>query len=246
LEPPAFEIINSDGNSRVLLICDHASNRVPLALENLGLSHSQLTEHIAWDPGAMLVASALARLLDAPLVASNYSRLVIDCNRPLTSHELIPIQSAGTIIPGNYQLSDLARERRITSFFTPYHDAIEQVIEDRQRQLKKMSKKPLLLLSIHSFTPELDGQTRPWTIGISHKAYQRFARNIFNRLNNQGLVNVGFNQPYPIEEDYDYSIPVHGDGRGIASAMIEIRQDGIQTEPQAIEWAERIALAVNQ
>jgi len=239
-EPAAVETVNEQGRSDLVLVCDHASNRVPACLNNLGLSDAQLADHIGWDPGAAAVARMLAQQLDAPLLLSGYSRLVIDCNRPLASSELIPEQSAGVIIPGNQNLSAQARDERIHNLFIPYHQTIENLLDNR---LHKHPQRPLIFLSIHSFTPFLFNQQRPWHIGVAHKSDDRFAKNLYNALTQQDDIIVGFNQPYPIEDAFDYSIPTHGEARGIPSAMIEIRQDGLTTQTGIECWAERIARA---
>jgi len=240
-EPAAFEIVNAQGSSHVVLICDHASNRVPNCLGSLGLEPAQLADHIGWDPGAADVARLLSQKLDAPLVLSSYSRLVIDCNRPLQSHESIPEQSAGIIIPGNQHLSQQERENRIQHLFQPYHQAINTLLHNRLQN--SSSQHASILLSIHSFTPFLFNQQRPWHIGISHKNNSHLTTLLFNALKAQGDITVGFNQPYPIEDEFDYSIPTHGDARNLPSAMIEIRQDGLTNTADIEAWATRITNA---
>lgn len=235
-EPPAVEIVNANGSSNAVLVCDHASNRVPQRLGTLGLDAILLADHIGWDPGAAEVARRLSAHLDAPLVLSGYSRLVIDCNRPLNSMESITEQSAGVPIPGNRGLSSKEREHRINALFLPYHEAIDRLLDSR-------SQRPSLLLSIHSFTPDLDGQPRPWHIGVSHGHKRDLAALMLGALTRSKDFTVGDNEPYPIEDDIDYTIPVHGEGRGFPSAMIEIRQDGIQTAAHAATWATRLAQA---
>jgi predicted N-formylglutamate amidohydrolase len=239
-EPAAFELFNEQGKSNLVLVCDHASNRVPACLNTLGLSDAQLADHIGWDPGAAAVARLLAQDLDAPLLLSGYSRLVIDCNRPLASDELIPVQSAGIVIPGNQNLSAYERADRIQNLFIPYHDAIEALLDSR---LLRNPQHPIIFLSIHSFTPFLFNKQRPWHIGVSHKSDDRFAKHLYNALVKQGDIIVGLNEPYPIEDAFDYSIPTHGEARGLPCAMIEIRQDGLTTQTGIERWARRIASA---
>jgi predicted N-formylglutamate amidohydrolase len=235
-EPPAFELVNAQGRSNAVLVCDHASNRIPQRLGNLGLDTAQLASHIAWDPGAAEVARLLAAQLDAPLVLSGYSRLVIDCNRPLHNAESIAAQSAGIPVPGNRDLSRQQRQRRIDTLFRPYHDAIERLFAGR-------AQRPSLLLSVHSFTPIWQGQPRPWDIGISFWRERRFAALLLDALAGDEAISVGDNQPYPIEDDIDYTIPVHGDAHAVPSVMLEIRQDGIDTEFGVATWATRLARA---
>lgn len=235
-EPAAVEIINADGTGSAVLVCDHASNRVPQRLDRLGLDAVQLAEHIGWDPGAADVARLLSGYLDAPLVLSGYSRLVIDCNRPPSSPESIAEQSAGVPIPGNRGLSIEERTMRLDALFRPYHDAIGRLLDRR-------SHRPSLLLSIHSFTPVLNGQARPWQLGVSSWRDHRLEALMLRALARGGDLIVGDNEPYPIEEDVDYTIPVHGAGRGLPSVMIEIRQDGIQTAAGVAALASRLAEA---
>lgn len=238
-EAPAVEIVNADGASSAVLVCDHASNRVPRRLGTLGLDASQLVDHVAWDPGAADVARRLATYLDAPLVLSGYSRLVIDCNRPLDRAESIAEQSAGIPIPGNRGLSPGERVTRIDALFWPYHNAIRGLLDARCRRSSA-------LLSIHSFTPVLNGRSRPWHIGISYGRDRRLATLLLGTLTRGGNFTVGDNEPYPVEREVDYTIPVHGEGRGLPSAMIEIRQDGIRSAVDAAAWAARLAEAYRQ
>jgi predicted N-formylglutamate amidohydrolase len=235
-EPPPVEIVNADGRSNAVLVCDHASNRVPQKLGTLGLDADQLMDHIGWDPGAAEVARHLSKLLDAPLVLSGYSRLVIDCNRPLENTQSIAEQSAGIPIPGNHGLSPKQKQLRINTLFQPYHSAINRLLEKR-------GNSPTLFLSIHSFTPELDGRPRPWHVGVSYWRDGRFASLMREALARNGDLVVGDNEPYPIEDDIDYTIPAHGENRGLPSLMIEIRQDQVQTEAHAHIWASRLAAA---
>ena len=233
-EPPAVEVVNAEGGSSAVLVCDHASHRVPRRLGTLGLEPVQLADHIGWDPGAAEMARRLSSHLDAPLVLSGYSRLVIDCNRSPRSAESIAEQNAGVPIPGNRGLSHEERELRSRALFQPYHQAIGRLLDSR-------SNGPSLLLSIHSFTPVLDGRERPWHIGISYGRDRRLAALMLRTLAHDRRVVVGDNEPYPIDDDVDYTIRVHGEGRGLPSVMIEIRQDGLRTVAGAAAWAARLA-----
>jgi predicted N-formylglutamate amidohydrolase len=233
-EPPPFEVVNADGGASVVLVCDHASNRVPRRLGDLGLDLGTLAEHIAWDPGAAEVARRLAARLDAPLVLSGYSRLVIDCNRPPANPGSIAAESAGVPVPGNRGLSPAEREMRVAELFSPYHAAIEGLLEVR-------AGRPSLLLNIHSFTPVLNGRARPWQVGVSHGHDPRLAALLRSALAQSGDLTIGDNEPYPLEDGIDYTIPVHGEKRGLPSAMIELRQDGVRTVDEAAAWADRLA-----
>ena len=235
-EPAPVETVNAQGRGNAVLVCDHASNRVPERLGTLGLEPDLLADHIGWDPGAADVAHRLAAHLDSPLVLSGYSRLVIDCNRPLGHAESIAEQSAGVSVPGNLGLSPPERSLRIDALFRPYHGAIAGLLDGRSHRSPQ-------LISIHSFTPVLNGQLRPWHIGISHWRDPRLAALLRGALRRTGDFTIGDNEPYPIDNEIDYTIPLHGEGRGLPSVMIEIRQDEIRTSAGAIAWAACLAEA---
>jgi predicted N-formylglutamate amidohydrolase len=240
-EPGPFELINPEGRSELVLLCDHASNRVPARLNNLGLSDEQLAGHIGWDPGAALLAKALAARLDAPLLLSNYSRLVIDCNRSPTAAASIPAISDGTVIPGNAALSAEDAQLRRNCLFDPYHDAIRQLLDARDRRATR-------LLSIHSFTPSLAGFERPWSVGVCYRADTSraapdasWAAQWLAALRASLTEPVGDNQPYEIEPHVDYTLPVHGEARQLPTIMLEFRQDKLQHQDAAQRWGELIA-----
>lgn len=171
---------------------------------------------------------------------SGYSRLVIDCNRPLRSAQSIAEESDGVPIPANLGLSVAERRVRTSDLFRPYHDAIARVLDRR-------CGRPSVLLSIHSFTPVLAGHARPWNVGVSSRRERRLASLLVAELeaHRDGLT-VGDNEPYAIDDDLDYTIPVHAEARGLPGALIEIRQDGIEKPADARAWAGRLAEAVRR
>ena len=240
-EPPAWTALDASGHGRAVVVCDHASNRIPRRLNGLGLSHAELASHIAWDPGAAEVAKRLAGLLGAPLVASGYSRLVVDCNRPLASEESMPLSSDGVAIPGNRSINAADRARRTAALFHPYHRAIAGVLDRRAA-----AGQPSLLLSIHSFTPVMNGTLRPWQVGFAYGRDGRLARHLLDAFARQTEVVVGHNQPYRVDDLFDYTLPVHGEQRGEAHVLIEIRQDLLTTAAECDGWAERLAVAYRQ
>jgi len=217
-----------------VLVCDHASNRVPRSLANLGLTPGQLARHIAWDPGAAEVARGLGARLDAPLVLAGWSRLVIDLNRPLASPQSIPEESDGVLVPGNLGLTPPARACRIATLFDPYHRAVAHLLEAR-------AARPTLLVSIHSFTAELGGETRPWHAGVACGSDRRLAEPLIRALERHGDLCIGDNEPYEVDHRHDYTLPTHGEGRGIPHAMIEIRQDQLDSVAGSDAWVERLA-----
>lgn len=232
-EPAAFELINAQGRYPLLLIADHASNRVPRCLQQLGLSEEILASHIAWDAGTADVARQLSKRLDAPLLLSNYSRLVIDCNRAATSPESILLMSDGIQITANQGMSDDHIASRISTVFAPYHAAIAAQLDARKDE-------HMTMLSIHSFSPSLQGNERPWTIGVCYGDDPRLAHALLPQLSKLTPGLVGDNEPYSIEDDIDYSLPCHARSRGLPHAMLEIRRDKIETPQGAQYFAELI------
>ncbi len=235
-DPPPFETLNEGSASRVLLVCDHASCRVPAVLDDLGLSEVERTEHIGWDIGAAAVARRLSALLDAPAILAGYSRLVIDCNRPARAPDRVPPVSDTIPVPGNEALDQSAVQARVDEIFTPYHDAIAAALD----RMAGGGEVPLLV-AVHSFTPQLNGGApRPWQIGICWDKDQRMSAPLIELLRADGLL-VGANEPYDFGVLTDYTLPVHAEERGLPSLLIEIRNDEILT-PEAVEtWAVRLA-----
>jgi len=223
------------GQSAFFLTCDHAANRIPESLGTLGLDTGELRRHIAWDIGAAAVSRHLADQLDATLVVQNYSRLVIDCNRPRDSDQLIPLHSETTGVPGNQALSDVARHERFEAIFRPYHDTISGLLDRRDRQLR-----PTVFVAVHSFTPVYKGDERPWHIGVLYDNDRRMAAPMLAQLETDDELCVGDNEPYRIDHN-DFGIPVHGEGRGLPHVLVEIRQDLIASESGQEAWAVRLA-----
>lgn len=236
-EPGPFELIRPTGRSNIVLVCDHASNLIPERLHNLGLDPDALASHIAWDMGAAALARQLSSRLDATLILSNYSRLVIDCNRAPESAESIVSNSAGITVPGNSQIDKQERSRRRRTLFEPYQQAIASILARRDRDSAR-------LLSIHSFTPVLDGIERPWAIGVCYEQSEDWARQMLTGLRTRLHANVdavGDNQPYDVDSAIDYTLPRQGQKQGITSLMLELRQDKLADAAMVKRWCDIIA-----
>ena len=238
-EPPAVETVNGKSAVGFLLVCDHASRRVPRVLDNLGLDDALMRRHIAWDIGAAEVARGLARFFDASLLATAYSRLVIDCNRALNDSSSIPEISDGVAVPGNRGLSQAEIERRREALFRPYHGAIAAALAD----FRERGRVPALV-SIHSFTPVFDGVERPWHAGILWDQDPRIAIPLIAALGRQKGLVVGDNKPYSAREPRGYTVTAHAHSQGYPHVAIEIRQDLIDTHHGAAEWTGRLAEAL--
>ena len=232
---PVFEQ-NADGRSPFLFTSDHYGRLIPQVLGDLGLPDSELVRHIAWDIGIAGVAERLSQALDAHLVAQRYSRLVIDCNRPPRVASSIPLLSEATTIPGNEGLAREDAELRRRAIFEPYHRRIDEVIDQRMA-----AKRSTILVSLHSFTPVYAGVKRPWHIGTLYHRDKILPPLLLEALRAEGDLVVGDNEPYAVGDDTDYTIPVHGEARGLTNSGIEIRQDLIADQSGQQQWAERLA-----
>jgi predicted N-formylglutamate amidohydrolase len=238
-EPPPFTATNRQGRSNFVIVVDHASSRIPRRLGDLGLPAAELQRHIAWDIGALAVARQVADELDAPLVAQNYSRLVIDCNRDPTVPTSIPILSESSEIPGNQGLSDEQRLLRRSEIFDPYHDHIRALLDERAA-----AGRPAILVSQHSMTNIFKGVRREMHAAVLYGRERRFAALVLAMLRRESGLVVAENQPYFVSDETDYSIPRHGEARGLPHVEIEIRQDLLLHESGQKEWAERISRAL--
>jgi predicted N-formylglutamate amidohydrolase len=235
-EPRAVTVYNANATSPFLLVADHAGNLIPRALGRLGLAAAELQRHIGWDIGIAGLGRLLADALDATLIQQNYSRLVIDCNRPLEASSSIPAISELTEIPGNAGLTDADKMARADEIFRPYHDRIEAEL-DRRRQ----SGQATALVSLHSFTPVFKGVARPWHAAVLYNRDPRFAHRLIAQLNVEKEFTIGENVPYIVTDESDYTIPVHAERRGLHHVLIEIRQDLLADQSGQSEWALRVA-----
>jgi predicted N-formylglutamate amidohydrolase len=235
-DPPAVEFCNQHGRTAALLLCDHASAAIPASLGDLGLDLGQRRLHIAWDIGAADVTRRLAARLGVAAILSGYSRLVIDCNRRLDDPTSIPQESDGVVVAGNRGLTKAMRVLRAESCFWPYQRAVAAWIEAR----RATGDRPIVV-SMHSFTPVMDGFERPWHIGILANRDRRVARPLLNSLRSDPALTVGDNEPYDGRHGRGYGMMVHGEGTGLPFALIEMRQDLIDTHHGAEAWADRLA-----
>ena len=235
-EPPPFEVAGREGRSPFVVICDHAGRRLPRALGSLGLSAQELATHVAWDIGAGGVARRLAATLDAFVACQVYSRLAIDCNRPLAAPDSIVTVSERTVVAGNQNLPPEAAAARARELFHPYHDQIRSELDRRKR-----TDLPAVLIAVHSFTPVFLDRARPWHVGVLFNRDTRLAEPLLQLLRAEEDLVVGRNEPYAASAQTDFSIVHHAEDRGLPCVEIEIRQDLIADEAGQIAWAARLA-----
>jgi predicted N-formylglutamate amidohydrolase len=223
-------------DSGLVLLADHARREIPEEYGSLGLPQSEFERHIAYDIGVEAVTRKLAATLGVPAVIARFSRLIIDPNRGEEDPTLIRQLYDGTVVPGNYPMTEEERERRLDRFYRPYHDAVGAMI----RSVADASGQPPFILSVHSFTPAMQGYVRPWHVGVLWDLDDRAARPLLEMLGKDPMLLVGDNEPYDGALRGDTMFR-HAIVNGFAHALIEIRQDLIAEEGGAAEWAHRLA-----
>jgi len=237
-----YQIFNQNCNSKFLLLCDHATNRVPNSVSetNLGLTSNELERHIAYDIGAKETALELATEIGAPLIYTDYSRLVIDPNRSKRDPTSIMQIYDGSIIPGNLKLSKAEINYRRKQFYDPYHNAISNFLEH-----KKKKKSFICIVSIHSFTPKLNSQDpRPWHIGILWDRDKRISDLLLQDLKKNKDICIGENKPYSGNLVGD-TLYQHGTLNNIPHVLIEFRNDLINSKFGLKKWTKIISTPLN-
>ena len=230
---PPFHHITSSPSARLLILCDHASSVIPDPLECLGLGPEDLASHIAWDIGAAALARRLATDLNASCLLAGVSRLVVDCNRAPHSPGWMPDETCGVVVPGNRDLSETDVRLRRKHWYDPYHQAIEREVQSLDRPT---------LLAIHSFTPTLHGQSRPWHVGLLWNEDDRLVGPMLKLLRQVGGIEVGDNQPYS-GKLLNYTLDRHAQDGALPHLSIEVRQDLIADAAGVERWG-RILLNV--
>jgi predicted N-formylglutamate amidohydrolase len=238
-EPPPVIEVGRHGRSKFVITVDHASSRIPRRLGDLGLPPSQLQRHIAWDIGALGVARHAAAALDAVLVAQNYSRLVIDCNRDPKVATSIPTIGESIEIPGNVGLSDEEVVARRVEIFDPYHNHVRAILDERLS-----AGRETILVAQHSMTNIFKGAKRDMHAAVLYNRDRRFAGLVLDALRRESDLLVADNEPYFVSDDSDYTIPRHGEARALPHVEIEIRQDLVSDDAGQAEWGRRIARAL--
>lgn len=229
---PAFHLRPGAHDAPFVFTCEHASSAVPDRYDGLGLRPLDLVDHVAWDIGAAALAHDLAAAFDAPLVESGFSRLVIDCNRDLHDHDLIVTETHGVVVPGNHDLSAAERTERIARYHRPYHDAIDEVLTGRPAET--------ILVSIHSFTPELRGTKRELEVGVLYDDHIPLAGTVADALAASGLV-VKHNEPYSGMDGLIYSARVHGVRHGLRYVELEVNNGLLREEAAVAVIAGKVA-----
>ena len=238
-EPPPVFAERPQGKSSFVIVVDHAGARIPRALANLGVPAAELERHIAWDIGSLGLARRMSALLDAPLIAQNYSRLVIDCNRDPGIATSIPEISEYVAIPGNTGCEATALAARRSEVFEPYHARIRALLDERQAAGRRT-----ILIAQHTMTDVYKGAVRDMQAAVLYNRDRRFAGLVLDELRKEPGLTVADNEPYFVSDETDYTIPRHGEGRRLPHVEIEIRQDLVKEAAGQAVWAERLVRAL--
>jgi predicted N-formylglutamate amidohydrolase len=234
-DPHPVEQLNCERAAAILLTCEHAGQLIPRLLGDLGLGAQDLRRHIAYDIGASGLSVFLSQALGAPLIAQRYSRLVIDCNRPLDAPDLIPAVSDGTAIPGNTGLTVAERQARYDEIHVPLHRAIAGQI---------LRQKPRALIAVHSFNPTLGPEVRHMEVGLLFNRDPQLATALRHEIAKAiDIELVTLNRPYAVDDASDETIPRHGEANLLPSVLLEIRNDLIATAADQRKWADMLAPA---
>lgn len=231
-----FEIVEGDRSCGMLIVADHAMRAMPDEYGDLGLPAAEFDRHIAYDIGVEWVTRRLAELTGAPAVMAGFSRLLIDPNRGEDDPTLIRQLYDGTVIPGNYPMSQAERAHRLETFYRPYDDAVGALMAS----VAERSGRSPFIVSMHSFTPSMQGRARPWHVGLLWDRDDRAVRPLLEALSADPALTVGDNEPYDGALRGDTMFR-HAIVNGFAHVLIEIRQDLIATEAGADAWARRLA-----
>lgn len=236
---PVVTVENAGGRSPVLIVCEHASNAFPAAFGSLGLSAADRRAHIAWDPGAVGLARALARRLDATLVAAHVSRLVYDLNRPPNAASACAETSEVYAIPGNRGLGPAERLLRTEAVYLPFHTALHDTLARRLA-----TGRDTVMITIHSFTPVWHGRPRAVEIGIIHDTGDNFAKSVWRELAATSGHACALNEPYSAADGVTHTLKLHAVPYGLDHAMVEVRNDLIATPGAEEAMAETLARAI--
>ncbi len=240
-EPAPFQLENPQGRSPLVFVCEHGGHRIPAALGSLGLEARHLRKHFMVDLWAIDLARALARAFDAPLAHQPYSRMVCDCNRRPDVESFIPEAGEGVAVPGNRDLDAAARARREAAIWAPFHARVAALLDARAAAGRRS-----LLVTIHSFTPVFHGRARPWHAGVLYDRDTALSPLLFEILESRHGGVIGCNEPYAMGRDTDYTVPVHGEDRGLPATEIEVRNDLIADAGGRAAWTERLGRALQR
>ena len=240
-EPSPFGLENELGTSPFVIVCEHAGARLPKSLGTLGLDKEHLARHFMWDIGALDLARGIAQRLDAPLASQRYSRMICDCNRHWEAETFIPTHGEGIPVPANVNLTLAERSRRRAEIWQPFQDGVENMLNARDVRNQRT-----LFVTIHSFTPVFFGKERDVEYGVLFDRDTTLSPALLKALQARHGDKALPNEPYDMNRDSDYTVPIHGEDRGLDSVEIEVRNDLLTTQEQIEARAEDLVYALRE
>jgi predicted N-formylglutamate amidohydrolase len=238
-EPAPFASANEHGTSPFVIVCEHAGRRLPVSLGTLGLDDDHLSRHFMWDIGAVELAGAIARRLDAPLATQRYSRMICDCNRHWEATSFIPGEGEGIPVPANINVTAAERVQRRAEIWQPFQDGVAALLDRR-----KARGQQTLFVTIHSFTPVFFGVRRDMEYGVLFDRNDSLSPALLRVLRARHADKALANEPYSMSRETDYTVPVHGEDRGLDSVEIEVRNDLLSDADQIEARADDLASAL--
>ena len=203
---------------RLVLTCEHASNRLPVPVPADTRLRDVLASHWGWDIGAWSLTRELSRRLRAPAVGGRWSRLWVDLNREADDDTLMRRDAGGIPVPWNARLTPVAAERRWMQAHIPYHAEVDRLIfRHRVRGIEPM------LVAIHTFTDDYEGEVRNFDAGVLFRDHRGLARRVGGVLRDAGL-RVRYNQPYSGLEGLMYAVQRHGSHHSLPCIELELNQ----------------------
>ncbi len=237
-DPEPVVLVNASSKKAAVLVCEHAGRAIPRALGDLGLTEADLDRHIAYDIGAEKLSRMMAERLGLPLVLQSYSRLVVDCNRPVEAADAVPELSDAIPIRANMSIGAEQRQQRLDEIFFPFHEAVSEILDLHPRKA---------VFAIHSYTPVLGREERPWDLAFLFRKDSLTSRSLADSVKVlDPSLKIGMNEPYAIEVNADWFVPYHGERRGIAHSLIEVRNDHLGTDDACRRWASVLSAAIEQ
>jgi|TARA_R110002073_G_scaffold29145_1_gene92055 predicted N-formylglutamate amidohydrolase len=238
-DPFPVKLLNYAGAGLFVFGCEHAGNRIPSALEKLGLSEAERTRHIAWDIGAAQLTEKLSEKLDSPAVLQRYSRLVYDCNRTASHPGAFVVEADGTHVSANADLNAADRQARERAIYRPFHQTLSQLTDQR-----RLAGRNTAFVAVHSFNDMVRGQSRPWHVGFLYNQQPQMSRFLIDWFRRNTDFNVGDNQPYSPLDGVDHTLRVQAEARSIPYTMVEIRNDLLRTKEAVERWVALLAQAL--
>lgn len=236
----SHEVYGFPGSGPLIVTCEHASKRVPAPLRTTASDREWLSTHWGWDIGARTVCRELIRQTESIGVFARFSRLLADANRDPAHEHLIRCAVEGHVLSFNSCLTIEEVDRRIELFHAQYHAAVDRVVDARMKH-----SGDVMLLAVHSFTPQLGDEVRKMDVGVLFDPFEAIARRFQAEIAAEGL-KVALNEPYSGRDGLMYAACRHGSSHDAVYLELEINQSLISTAADARKMGRSLARALSR